>query len=102
MQQLREWLFTHPTNRRGPTGSLRTSHRTDNDRAKMATDKGVIHGDTGVVTDDATHQIIVDAQAHGTGSEQALLLPVVEAFAARRGTVRRVPCARRVCERARQ
>lgn len=28
---------------------------------------------------DAAHQIIIDAQAHGTGSEQELLLGVVEA-----------------------
>lgn len=31
---------------------------------------------------DAKHEIIVDAQAHGTGSEQALLILVVEALAA--------------------
>jgi hypothetical protein len=30
---------------------------------------------------DDRHQIIVEAQAHGTGSEQALLLPVVQAAA---------------------
>ena len=50
----------------------------------MATDKGAIQGYTGVATVDAKHQIIVDAQAHGTGSEQELLLPVVEALAALR------------------
>ncbi len=50
----------------------------------MATDKGVIQGYTGVAAVDAKHQIIVDAQAHGTGSEQELLLPVVEALAALR------------------
>ena len=43
----------------------------------MATSKGVIQGYTGVAAVDGKHQIIVDAQAHGTGSEQALLLPVV-------------------------
>ena len=37
----------------------------------MATDKGVIQGYCGVATVDAAHQVIVDAQAHGTGSEQA-------------------------------
>lgn len=82
--QLREWLATHPTDRRGPTGGLRKSNRTDNESAKMATDKGVIQGYTGVAAVDAKHQIIVDAHAHGTGSEQELLLPVVEALAARR------------------
>ena len=83
-QQLREWLTTHPTDRHGPTGGVRKSNRTDNESAKMATDKGVIQGYTGVAAVDAKHQIIVDAQAHGTGSEQELLLPVVEALAALR------------------
>ena len=43
----------------------------------MATSHGVILGDTGVATVDASHQIIVDAPAHGTGSETELLRPVV-------------------------
>jgi hypothetical protein len=59
---------------------VRKSNRTDNDSAKMATDKGVIQGYTGVAAVDSAHQIIVEAQAHGSGSEQALLLPVVEAM----------------------
>ena len=57
------------------------SNRTDHESAKMATDKGVIQGYTGVAAVDAKHQIIVDAQAHGTGSEQELLLPVVATLA---------------------
>ena len=83
-QQLREWLASHPTDRHGPTGGLRQSNRTDNERAKMATETGVLHGYTGVAAVDAKHQIIVDAQAHGTGSEQELLGPVVTALAALR------------------
>ena len=47
----------------------------------MATDQGVIQGYTGVAAVDAKHQIIVGAQTHGTGSEQELLLPVVQALA---------------------
>ncbi|GAB1342128.1 IS1182 family transposase [Gemmatimonas sp.] len=82
--QLRSWLTQHPTDRRGPTGAVRKSNRTDNDSAKMATSKGVIQGFTGVAAVDAAHQIIVEAQAHGTGAEQELLLPVVEATAALR------------------
>jgi hypothetical protein len=46
----------------------------------MATSKGVIQGYTGVAAVDARHQIIVEAQAHGTGAEQELLLPVVDAM----------------------
>jgi hypothetical protein len=38
-------------------------------------------GYTGVAAVDAKHQIIVEAQAHGTGSEQALLMPMVKAAA---------------------
>ena len=83
-QQLREWLATHPTDRHGPMGGLRKSNRTDNERAKMATEQGVIQGYTGVAAIDAKHQIIVDAQAHGTGSEHELLLPMVTALAALR------------------
>ena len=60
------------------------SNRTDNGSAKLATDKGVSQGYTGVAAVDAKHQIIVEAQAHGTGSEQELLLPVVEALATMR------------------
>ena len=44
----------------------------------MATSKGVIQGYTGAATVDAAHQIIVAAQAHGSGSEQALLVPMIE------------------------
>ena len=77
--ELRDWLASHPDDRRGPTGAVRKSNRTDNESAKMATGKGVIQGYTGVAAVDASHQIIVDAQAHGTGAEQEVLVPVVTA-----------------------
>ncbi|MCM2290147.1 MAG: IS1182 family transposase [Sulfuritalea sp.] len=79
--QLRQWLTEHPEDRNGAKGKVIKSNRTDNDSAKMATSKGVIQGYTGVAAVDARHQIIVAAQAHGTGSEQALLMPMVEAAA---------------------
>jgi transposase len=78
--QIRGWLAAHPEERRGVKGSIRKSNRTDNESAKMATGKGVIQGYTGVAAVDAKHQIIVCAQAHGTGSEQELLVPVVVAM----------------------
>jgi hypothetical protein len=74
----------NPSDRRGAKGSVRKSNRTDIDSAKMATAKGVIQGYTGVAAVDDRHQIIVEAQAHGTGSEQELLLPVVAATATMR------------------
>ena len=79
-EQMRAWLARNPDDRRGAKGAIRQSNRTDNDSAKMATSKGVIQGYTGVATVDAAHQIIVDAQAHGTGSEAELLMPVVSAL----------------------
>ena len=79
--ELRDWLAAHPDDRRGPTGGVRQGNRTDPESAKMATGQGVIQGYTGVATVDGAHQIIVDAQAHGTGAEQELLVPVVTALA---------------------
>jgi hypothetical protein len=77
--ELRQWLADHPKDRKGSKGAIRKSNRTDPESAKMATSKGVIQGFTGVAAVDAKHQIIIEAQAHGTGSEQELLLPVVRA-----------------------
>ena len=79
--ELRTWLASHPDERRGPKGTMRQSNRTDTDSAKMATSKGVIQGYTGVAAVDARTQIIVVAQAHGTGSEHELLVPIVDALA---------------------
>lgn len=76
--ELRDWLETHPSDRRGPTGTVRKSNRTDNESAKMATSHGVIQGYTGAAAVDGRHQIIVEAQAHGTGAEQEVLLPMVD------------------------
>lgn len=78
--QMRQWLADHTEDRTGSKGAIRKSNRTDNESAKMATSKGVIQGYTGVAAVDAKHQIIVEAQAHGTGSEQELLIPVVQAL----------------------
>jgi hypothetical protein len=78
--QIRDWLTRNPDERRGVKGAVRKSNRTDNESAKMATGKGVIQGYTGVAAVDAAHQIIVEAQAHGTGSEQELFIPVVAAM----------------------
>jgi transposase len=72
--ELRQWLADHPKDRKGSKGAIRKSNRTDPESAKMATSKGVIQGFTGVAAVDAKHQIIIEAQAHGTGSEQELLL----------------------------
>lgn len=82
--KMRQWLDAHPSDRKGAKGKVIKSNRTDNESAKMATSKGVIQGYCGVAAVDAKHQIIIEAQAHGTGSEQALLLPVIDATASLR------------------
>jgi hypothetical protein len=79
-RRIRAWLAENPEDRKGSRGSVRKSNRTDNESAKMATSKGVIQGYTGVAAVDSKHQVIVEAQAHGTGSEQELLLPTVQAL----------------------
>ena len=82
--QMRQWLSANPDDRKGAKGKIVKSNRSDNESAKMATSNGVIQGYVGVAAVDAQHQIIVEAQAHGTGSEQALLMPVVDATASLR------------------
>ena len=78
-QQLRTWLEKNKEDRKGAKNAIRLSNRTDNESAKMATSKGVIQGYTGVAAVDEKTQIIIDAQAHGTGSEQEWLVAVVTA-----------------------
>jgi transposase len=82
--ELREWLAAHPRDRHGPTGGTRKSNLTDNESAKMATDKGVIQGYCGVAAVDSKQQVIIEASAYGSGSEQELLLPVIDACQAQR------------------
>ncbi len=78
--RVRDWLKAHPLDRSGARGGVRKSNLTDNDSAKMATAKGVIQGYTGVAAVDERAQVIVEAQAHGAGQEQGLLVPLVDAL----------------------
>jgi transposase len=75
-RRIREFLATHPE-RRSEKGAIRKSNVTDNDSAKMATSKGVLQGYSALAAVDSTAQIIVAAQAHGSGSEQSALVPMV-------------------------
>jgi hypothetical protein len=75
-KRIREFLAT-PAERRSGKGAIRKSNVTDNDSAKMATAKGVIQGYAAVAAVDAKAQIIVAAQAHGSGSEQSVLVPML-------------------------
>ena len=75
-RRIRDFLVSH-SERKSDQGTVRKSNVTDNDSAKMATAKGVIQGYTAVAAVDSQHQIIVAAQAHGSGSEQSALLPMI-------------------------
>ena len=79
--RIREFLASH-AERRSEKGAIRKSNVTDNDSAKMATAKGVIQGYAAVAAVDSKAQIIVAAQAHGSGSEQSVLLPMVQSTSA--------------------
>ncbi|MFY7916820.1 MAG: IS1182 family transposase [Rubrivivax sp.] len=76
-QRTREFLSTTPARRNRKGQELKTNI-TDPDSAKMATSKGVIQGYAAQATVDAAHQLIVAADVTGSGSEQAMLLPMVE------------------------
>jgi len=59
------------------------SNITDNESAKMTTSKGTHQGYNGIASVDKKHQVIVDAQAFGSGQEQHTLQPVLETIKAR-------------------
>ena len=82
-QRVRNFLAAHKE-RTSEKGAIRKSNITDNDSAKMATSKGVVQGYTAVAAVDSRHQVIVAAQAHGSGSEQSVLLPIVRSTEALR------------------
>jgi transposase len=71
--ELEQWLEQHTQERVSAKGKIRLSNRTDNESAKMPTGKGVVQGYTGVAAVDEKRQVVVHAQAHGSGSEQEVL-----------------------------
>ena len=64
--------------RRNRKGQELKTNVTDPDSAKMATSKGVIQGYAAQAAVDSAHQVIVAAEVTGSGSEQAMLLPMVD------------------------
>jgi transposase len=81
-QATRDFIATSPkrVNRKGT--ELKTNV-TDPDSAKMATSKGVIQGYAAQAAVDSAHQLIVAADIIGSGSEQAMLLPMIDKAALR-------------------
>lgn len=72
----REFLASS-SKRKNRKGEELKTNVTDPDSAKMATSKGVIQGYAAQAAVDSAHQIIVAADVIGSGSEQAMLLPMI-------------------------
>ena len=73
----REFLSKTPPRQNRKGQELKTNV-TDSQSAKMATNKGVIQGYAAQAAVDSAHQVIVAADVIGSGSEQAMLLPMIE------------------------
>jgi len=65
--------------RRNRKGQELKTNVSDPESAKMATGKGVIQGYAAQAAVDSQNQIIVATEVTGSGSEQAMLLPMVKA-----------------------
>ncbi len=76
-RKIKEFLAQGKT-RTGRTGKEVKGNITDPDSAKMKTGHGVVQGYTGVAAVDAKHQVVVHAEAFGTGQEHGLLEPMLE------------------------
>jgi len=59
-------------------GGEKKSNLTDNESAKMKTSKGVIQGYNGMALVDSRFQVVVHAEAFGSGQEHVLLKPMIE------------------------
>jgi transposase len=66
-------FFTSTPKKVGPSGNEQKSNVTDPDSAKMTTSHGVVQGFNGLAVVDDRHQIVVHAEAHGSGQEAHLL-----------------------------
>jgi transposase len=73
----RKFLASNPQRKNRKGQELKTNV-TDSESAKMATSKGVIQGYAAQAAVDSAHQVIIAADVIGSGSEQAMLLPMIE------------------------
>lgn len=76
-EKISEFMATHQE-KIGSRGKAIKSNVTDPDSAKMTTSKGTIQGYNGIAINDDKHQIILQAQAWGSVSEQQTLQPAIE------------------------
>ncbi len=74
-KKLSEW---DEDDRQGPTGNVIQSNITDNESAKMMTSHGVVQGYNGVAVADSKHQVVVGAEAFGSGQETHVFKPMID------------------------
>jgi transposase len=77
VERISEFLESHEE-KEGKRGRELQSNITDNESAKMQTSHGMVQGYNGVALVDEKHQVIVAAEAFGSGPEQELLAPMIE------------------------
>ncbi len=77
VKKIQQWLEEND-DKKGVSGKATKSPMVDNESAKMVSSHGVVQGYNGVAAVDAKHQVIVEAKAFGSGSEQELLKPMLE------------------------
>lgn len=75
--KIQKWLDDNE-DKQGASGKIIQSNITDNESAKMISSRGTIQGYNGVAIADDKNQIIVSAEAFGTGAEQSLLKPMID------------------------
>jgi transposase len=76
-RKIDRWLANNKEDKAGAKGA-RKSNITDNESAKMPSSHGVVQGFNGLAAVDDKHQVIVHAEAFGSGSEHELLKPMIE------------------------
>ena len=94
--QIKEFL-EHGQKKVGPTGNEQKSNLTDPESAKMSSSRGVLQGYNGLAVVDDRAQIVVYAEAHGSGYEGHLLAPLIEAT---RGTFGAIEPGKDIFKRA--
>ena len=76
--ELKDFLAKTPK-KCGPSGNEQKTNLTDPESAKMTSSHGVVQGYNGLAVVDDKNQIVVHAEAHGSGYEAHLLAPLIEA-----------------------
>ena len=76
-EKIEKWLNENE-DRKGTNGKPIKSNITDNESAKMVSSRGVIQGYNGIAVVDDKTQVVVNAEAFGSGSEQKYLIPMLE------------------------